>query len=135
MNEERVKEWILKAKNDLKIGKDEIKTKNPATDAICFHMQQCVEKYLKAFLTLKNKEFRKTHDLTELIKNCSDIDNEFEKLYELNVDSLTEYATELRYPGDFLFPSIEETKKAIELTEKVIKFMNKKLKDLDFKKK
>jgi len=35
-----IKDWILKAESDLKIGKDEIQTKDPATDAICFHMQQ-----------------------------------------------------------------------------------------------
>jgi len=30
--------------------RDEMLTDRPATDAVCFHMQQCVEKYLKAFL-------------------------------------------------------------------------------------
>jgi len=50
MNTETVRKWILKAENDLKIARDEIQTKEPATDAICFHAQQCVEKYLKAFL-------------------------------------------------------------------------------------
>lgn len=44
MNEEIVKLWCLKADNDLKTGKDELSTKNPATDTVCFHMQQCVEK-------------------------------------------------------------------------------------------
>jgi HEPN domain-containing protein len=36
-------------------------TKEPATDAVAFHMQQCIEKYLKAFLTYFGKPFRKTH--------------------------------------------------------------------------
>lgn len=47
-NHESVANWIKKADNDLKIGKDELGTKEPATDGICFHMQQCSEKYLKA---------------------------------------------------------------------------------------
>lgn len=59
MNEERVKEWIIKAESDLKIGKDEFVTEEPATDGICFHMQQCMEKYLKAYLIFHGKEFRK----------------------------------------------------------------------------
>ena len=46
-----VKNWILKANNDLKTGKDEMETDEPATDTICFHMQQCVEKYLKGYLS------------------------------------------------------------------------------------
>jgi|GEM_PF-4136443 len=49
MKERRTKEWILKAESDLKVGKHEILSDDPATDAITFHMQQCVEKYLKPF--------------------------------------------------------------------------------------
>jgi len=58
MNEETVKKWITKAESDLKIGKDEMLTDRPATDAFCFHVQQCVEKYLKAFLIFNGKEIR-----------------------------------------------------------------------------
>lgn len=65
-------------------------------------MQQCVEKYLKAFLIFHNQEFRKTHDLSELIEQCRELDPDFEKLLELNVDRLTEYAVELRHPSDLL---------------------------------
>ncbi len=59
MNEKTVKEWIKKADHDLKIGKDEYTTKDPVTDMICFHMQQCVEKYLKAYLIFHGKEIKK----------------------------------------------------------------------------
>ncbi len=48
MNEESVREWIKKAEQDLKIGKGEYNTNEPATDLICFPKQQGVEKYLKA---------------------------------------------------------------------------------------
>ena len=44
MSTETVKKWIHKAENDLKIARDEIHAEDPATDAICFHAQQCVEK-------------------------------------------------------------------------------------------
>ena len=54
--------WVRKAESDLKIGKDEMATDAPATDGICFHMQPCVEKYIKAFLVMKNRDFRKTHE-------------------------------------------------------------------------
>jgi HEPN domain-containing protein len=132
MNEKRVKEWILKAESDLKIGKDELLTENPATDAITFHMQQYVEKYLKAFLIFHGKEIRKTHDITELINDCSKIDSDFEKLYEKNADRLTEYAIEMRYPGDILFPTIEETDKSVRIAEIVKDFILKKLKEKGF---
>lgn len=37
MNAEYASQWMLKAKSDLKIAEDELKTENPATDAVCFH--------------------------------------------------------------------------------------------------
>ena len=130
MNRETIKKWILKAENDLKIAKDEMLTENPATDAICFHAQQCVEKYLKAYLISKDKEISKTHDILFLIKQCLLIDNEFNYLLELNADSLTSYAVEIRYPEEFYFPSLEEAKEAIEICEKVKQFVINKFKEM-----
>jgi Uncharacterized conserved protein related to C-terminal domain of eukaryotic chaperone, SACSIN len=130
MNRETIKKWILKAENDLKIAKDEMLTENPATDAICFHAQQCVEKYLKAYLISKDKEIIKTHDILFLIKQCLLIDNEFNYLLELNADSLTSYAVEIRYPEEFYFPSFEEAKEAIEICEKVKQFIINKFKEM-----
>lgn len=132
MNEDAVKNWILKAENDLKIGKDELFTKNPATDGICFHMQQCVEKYLKAFLIYNNKEIRKTHDIAELIQLCSNIDKEFLQLYDFDAAELTDYAVDIRYPDSLYFPSIEEAKEAMEICEKVKEFVMNKLKQKGF---
>lgn len=103
-------------------------TEEPLTDIICFHCQQCVEKLLKAYLCYNNKEFRKTHDIAELISLCIEIDPEFEKLFEFNVDDLTTYATELRYPENFYMPTIEEAKDAIEKAKKVKEFVKNKIK-------
>jgi HEPN domain-containing protein len=40
---------------------------DPVWDGICFHAQQCAEKYLKALLEGQIIVFRKTHDLVELL--------------------------------------------------------------------
>ena len=133
MNEKSTREWILKAESDLKIGKDEIITENPATDAICFHMQQCVEKYLKAFLIFNRKEIRKTHIIAEIIRECLDIDPEFKELFKIKAQNLTDFAVGIRYAEDFYFPSTEETKEAIEIAEKVKEFVLKKLTEIGFK--
>jgi len=61
MNPETVRQWFTKANNDLKTGKDELNTENPATDTVCFHAQQCAEKYLKGFLAFHDQEIKKTH--------------------------------------------------------------------------
>ncbi|MCP5053171.1 MAG: HEPN domain-containing protein [bacterium] len=122
-----VKNWILKANNDFKTGKDEMATEEPATDTICFHMQQYVEKYLKGYLVFHKVDFRKTHDIAELIELCKKIRVDFEELYGLDADSLTIYAAEIRYPDDFYMPTPEETRGCIDAAEKAVNFIKKKL--------
>jgi HEPN domain-containing protein len=53
-----VKMWIRKAESDLKTSIHSLKIKpDPPFDTICFHAQQCAEKYLKAYLTYHEIEF------------------------------------------------------------------------------
>jgi len=104
-----------------------METEEPATDTICFHMQQCVEKYLKGYLVFHRVDFRKTHDIAELIELCKSVSEEFEELYSLEADSLTIYAADIRYPDDFYMPTIEETKGCIEIVTKVMGFVKEKL--------
>jgi HEPN domain-containing protein len=42
--------------------------------AICFHAQQCAEKYLKARLTEANIPFIKTHDLPSLLSQLAAVE-------------------------------------------------------------
>lgn len=130
MNEETVRQWIRKAENDLKIGKDEVNTAEPATDTVCFHMQQCAEKYLKAYLIAHGKEYPRTHRLEVLISLCADIQSDFLLLVEGGVPELTAYATDLRYGEEFYLPSMEERKRAIALAEKVREFVRQKLQEI-----
>lgn len=107
--------WLAKAENDLKIGQDELRTAQPASDMVCFHLQQCVEKYLKAYLTLRQKPFRRTHDIAELIELCRELDPEFEELYGLQADRLTVYAVDIRYPDDFYLPTPDEAQACLRV--------------------
>ena len=59
MSKETVKKWLLLADGDSKTAKDEFDTENPVTNTICFHAQQCVEKYLKAFFDFRSRAFWK----------------------------------------------------------------------------
>jgi len=61
-------EWIAKAESDLKaaVYMLEMDDECPA-DTVGFHAQQCVEKYLKAFLVLKEIDFPKTHDIEKIL--------------------------------------------------------------------
>ena len=65
---EETKEWIDRAEQDFRVAKRESRvTEDPSYNVICFHAQQCVEKYLKAFLQEQEKEIIKTHDLVFLL--------------------------------------------------------------------
>jgi HEPN domain-containing protein len=62
------KEWIKKAEKDFRVAKREINNAEPPSlNAVCFHAQQCVEKYLKAVLQETEVVFQKIHDLEVLL--------------------------------------------------------------------
>ncbi len=128
--EELVRNWVTKAENDLKTGEDELQTPEPATDTVCFHMQQCAEKYLKAFLTLNSSPFRRTHDLAELIESCKEVDPDFEELYERKTDHLTFFGVEIRYPDDFYMPARDEAERCVEIALATREFVRGKLRGL-----
>ena len=67
-------------------------------EAVCFHAQQCGEKYLKARLTLANIPFRKTHDLLYLHNLVVTIEPEWTFLHD-SLFTLTAFAVAIRYPG------------------------------------
>lgn len=51
MPEDSLEEWIRKAEQDFEYARMGIRRrKSPLYDGVCFHAQQCAEKYLKAFL-------------------------------------------------------------------------------------
>ena len=63
-----VREWIVKADHDLTAAAQILKLGKAApTDTVCFHAQQCVEKYLKAILVYRNLPFPRSHDLRVLM--------------------------------------------------------------------
>ncbi len=63
------KEWIKKAEEDYRVATREFKAKPIACYAVCFHSQQCIEKYMKAVLQENETPFAKIHDLEILLKS------------------------------------------------------------------
>ena len=62
-----LKEWIAKAEGDFATATRELAaTEQPNYDAVCFHAQQCAEKYLKALLIASGVTPPKIHDLAQL---------------------------------------------------------------------
>ncbi|WP_456474041.1 HEPN domain-containing protein [Candidatus Pyrohabitans sp.] len=124
--DKEVDRWLKRADTDLRVAKKLLEL-NEEPWVIAYHAEQATEKYLKAFLVHEQKRFRKTHNIKELLDKCIEADEEFEKLRQLDVEYLSEYATEVRYPG-FYEPTRGEAEEAINVADRVGKFVMGKLK-------
>ncbi|WP_297515834.1 HEPN domain-containing protein [Thermococcus sp.] len=118
------REWLQKAEKDLILAKNSLPLE--FYDYATFHAQQCAEKALKAFLVSKGMPIKRTHDIGELILLCAEVDSEFLKLFDDDVDVLTAYAVEARYPT-LHEPDKEEAENAIKLAELALSFVRSRL--------
>ena len=109
-----VRQWFVKALEDYQVAQHELVL--PETDvlttAVCFHCQQFVEKVLKAFWVLHQRDFPRTHDLGYLKSLCAQIDADFK---DLTIEELSFYAVEFRYPGDYVRPTVEADSRTTSL--------------------
>jgi HEPN domain-containing protein len=105
---EYIMNWLFRANEDISVL-DNLFTSDPEKFAstICFHAQQAVEKFLKAFLIYHDIDFPKTHDLDFLLKECMKIDKTV--FQDINLGSLTDFGVSIRYPDDFYIPDQKET--------------------------
>jgi|SRR6056297_701553 len=116
MNPEKkayISNWLFRAREDISVMQNlEQSGLEYYVSTICFHAQQAVEKYLKAYLILHDIDFPRTHDVDYLLLECQKIDaNQF----DFDFRSLTEFGVSVRYPDDFYIPGIGETKEYIEV--------------------
>jgi HEPN domain-containing protein len=125
--EKYIELWIQKADGDLKVAKRELETDDPVLDAVCFHLQQAVEKYLKAFLTKFSEKIKRTHNLEFLIEQCIQIDEDFVR-YEEKFDQIAGCGVEIRYPDAFIVLEVDELTSIREIVEEFREFIIKKIK-------
>lgn len=93
-------EWIEKAEGDFATLERECQAQDkPNYDGICFHAQQCAEKYLKAILSEAEQSFGKIHDLVALLEQVLDIKPEWEVFRE-DLAFLSDFSVSYRYPGE-----------------------------------
>ena len=118
--QEYINQWIEIAERDLLAAQHELAREDDMiSEAICFHCQQAVEKFVKAYLVFFDIPFEKIHDIGELIEMCEAKDNQI-SILKKEADNLTEYAVDIRYPGlYFATPTIGEAKSAFETAKKV----------------
>lgn len=105
-------EWVDKAEADYQSAVVlHRRRKAPLPDVVCYHCQQCVEKYLKAYLIAQGNTPPRIHDLEDLLNLCALHDATLIVRLPL-VQILTPYAVLIRYPG--MTATVAEAKEAVK---------------------
>jgi len=100
------REWISKAEEDFRAAMILSRPrKKPLWGTVCFHAQQCVEKYLKARLNEGSIPIHKTHDLEQLLNAAIALEPLW-SAFRAALKRLTDAAVLPRYPGN-VFTKIE----------------------------
>ncbi|HBT46948.1 MAG TPA: DNA-binding protein [Peptococcaceae bacterium] len=116
--EEEALKWLDRARKDLRAAKMLFNNdEEPDFDLACYLSQQCAEKSLKALLIYLGIRFAYKHDLEYLMGLLPA--NEQGKFAEVELEWLSSWATEGRYPGDAAGATREEAQKAIDIAETV----------------
>ncbi|PRR71966.1 HEPN domain-containing protein [Neomoorella humiferrea] len=130
-NEERKQEalrWLKRAKGDLRVARltlgDE---EGPEYGLACYLAQQCAEKSLKAILISMGIKFSYKHDLEYLVEILP-AENKA-AFSEMELEWLSNWVTEGRYPGDWPEATQEDAKKAIEMAEAIYNNISENLRD------
>lgn len=116
----------MKAEGDLAVAEHELflPPNKMVREAVCFHAQQAVEKFLKAVLASHGVSIKKTHNIALLLAECSDLDRDF---FQIDLGELQSYAVDVRYPE---FPSIikiQETRDAFSTAKTIRDLVRAKL--------
>ncbi len=98
--------------------------KQPVYDAVCFHAQQCAEKYLKAYMQEHDQNTPKIHKLLDLLKLCKEVDNSLEILLP-DLKELERFSVNFRYPG--ASADKDEAKVAFKAAQAIRVFLRQQL--------
>src|SRR5437773_8663730 len=93
------REWVRKAEADYRGARSLARKSPPLHDVVCFHCQQCAEKYLKSLLEELGLPVPRTHLLVALLPLLSPHDASL-RSFRRGLHFLTRFAIDTRYPGD-----------------------------------
>ncbi|MGH7599101.1 MAG: HEPN domain-containing protein [bacterium] len=110
-------DWLTRARSNLIFGQV-AKPEGVLWEELCFQLQQCVEKSIKAVLVQNEVVFPFIHNLSKLITLMKEDGipwpDELDEAAELTV-----YAVETRYPGDIQPVTEEEHQQVLKIAERV----------------
>ena len=118
-------EWIAQAEADYKGAVAlQRRRRDPLPGLVCFHCQQCGEKYLKAFLVAQGVTPERTHDLLYLLSDASEYDARLDA-FAPDCALLNPYAVAARYPG--LVTSVADAADALRSARRLRRALRRRL--------
>ena len=119
-------EWVQRGEADYITVQQLLSTANSLLhNIICFHAQQCIEKYLKSWLQEANMPVPRTHNLEELLALIVPTLPDWGD-WKPDFKIITKYAVEPRYPGDPV--TVENTQHACSICDEVRQAVRTQLK-------
>lgn len=111
--------WLQRAQSDLALGRVALATPDVLREDACFHAQQCAEKALKALLLHHHITFPRTHVIETLLDLLQDagigVPDDVNEAF-----TLTQYAVQTRYPGDWEPITEEEAQATLQIAKLVL---------------
>jgi HEPN domain-containing protein len=92
------REWVKKAEQDFLLARQASQSNVPLHDGVCFHCQQCAEKYLKGLMEELGLSVPKIHFLDTLLTALSPHHPTLRSLRR-GLLFLSVFAVDIRYPG------------------------------------
>lgn len=113
---EEIEEWLGKADEDRRASEVLLESGEELALPCLFHLQQMLEKLLKALILRRGNRLERTHDLNRLVQeaDAQDIDGLLDLCDTLNVFSVSG-----RYPGDLMQVSISTARDYFESASRV----------------
>ena len=118
-------EWIELAEEDYAIARLIQREQLAMRNGMCFHAQQCAEKYLKAWLQENNIPIQRTHNLEELLNLILPSIPAWHS-WKVDLSRLSKHAVETRYVGQS--PTAADAEHAMQTCEMVRQAVREQLK-------
>ncbi len=125
-NLEAANTWLKRAKSNMARAKAGRVSSEILYEDLCFDAQQAVEKALKSLCVIHEIVFPKTHDIAYLIELLEEKNVTVPEEGQ-NAKILTGYAVETRYPADYEPVDEDDYFKAIEIAEKVLRWVKQEM--------
>lgn len=129
MNNRIFELWLQRARSNLAIAqiglRDDMLLNNVILEDLCFEAQQAAEKALKALLLYRCGEYPRTHAFTLLLSRLETVTPIPSSIRD--VVELSDYAVQMRYPGDYHPISQEEYQRAVALAARVVTWVTSQI--------